>query len=60
MDSGSFGKQKNGKSNINYEKSFHSLNMTIRFISERLERLNCDASEIASLCVDDDDDDIHF
>ena len=56
-------KNKNGLNRnpkINYEKSFHSLNMTIRYISERLERLNCDASEIAGLCVDDDDPDFDF
>ena len=35
-------------------ESFHSLNMSIKFISDKLNRLNCDAQHLTNLCIDID------
>ncbi len=35
-------------------QAFHSLNMSIKFISDKLNRLNCEAQHLANLCIEID------
>eukprot|EP00483_Globobulimina_turgida_P012013 UN12035 len=35
-------------------QAFHSLNMSVKFISDKLNRLNCEAQHLADLCIDID------
>ena len=40
------------KVNKNNDDAFHSLNMNINYISDKLSRLNCDTQHLTNLCVD--------